>query len=102
MTPLLPVDPTQHVTNFPVFQKYFHIEVSHVESINIVYIQNIFHAEQLAQLLDDLFITYENGRFALSTFMYILILCGKLFTVRRSLEDGAIELYEKKIVFSPF
>lgn len=64
MTPLLPVDPTVHITNYPVFQKFFHIEVSHVESINMVYIQNIFHADQLAQLLDDLFNAYENGKFA--------------------------------------
>lgn len=57
------IDPSLHITNFAVFQKYFHIEVSHVESINIVYIQNIFHADQLAQLLDDLFTAYENGKF---------------------------------------
>ncbi|XP_052864348.1 maternal protein tudor [Anopheles cruzii] len=50
------------ITQMPVLQGKFNVFVTHVESTNCLYVQNVRWSDQITKLMDDLFEYYERQR----------------------------------------
>lgn len=62
ITPVLP-QPSLPITNYPILNNTFEIEVTHIERPNKVFVQCGRYRQTLAELLDDLYNYYEtNGK----------------------------------------
>lgn len=70
ITPLIPLFgfDIKSLCSFAFLTNRFDVSVSHVESINVIYVQNVKFADNLAQLLDDLYEFYENNQGKLNFF----------------------------------
>lgn len=54
------------IPSYPIFGSSYNSQVSHVDAVNIFYIQNYQHSDKLQELLNELFEFYsKNGKFSL-------------------------------------
>lgn len=62
---------------YPIFNASFNSQVSYVESLNVVYIQNYNYSLKLADLLDELYNFYETGGMFCFICMLLMLICGQ-------------------------